>query len=195
MAGWFSRKYDSLMAPLERRKLRDLRRLLAGSAEGRVLEIGSGTGANFPYYRVAEEVVAMEPDPLMRAQSLERAAAADVPVRVVGGMAEELPYADGEFDTVVCTLVLCTVEEPVQVLRELRRVCRPGGRLLFIEHVRLERPVLGWLQDWLTPLWKRVCGGCRLNRRTADLIREAGIEIASIEPIYNGLFLIIEGRG
>ncbi|WP_438445366.1 class I SAM-dependent methyltransferase [Gorillibacterium sp. sgz5001074] len=195
MGEWFPRQYDRLMAPLERRRLQEVRRALVGQAAGRVLEIGSGTGLNFPYYAQAEEVTAVEPGERMREHSLVRAEAADVPIRVVDGSAEKLPFGDGIFDTVVCTLVLCTVEDPLRVLAELRRVCKPGGRLLFLEHVRLERrPLLAKLQDVLTPLWKRLCDGCRLNRSTSDLIRRSGIEAVRTESFYGGLFLILEGR-
>lgn len=194
MGDWFPKQYDRLMAPLERRKLQAVRQRLVGEAAGRVLEIGSGTGLNFPYYRQAEEVIALEPGRLMREQSLERAAAADVAIRVVEGSAEELPFPDNSFDTVVCTLVLCTVEDPIRVLQELRRVCKPGGRMLFLEHVRLERPLLGKLQDWLTPVWRRMCDGCRLNRNTEGLIRKAGIKVTVQESLYGGLFQVIEGK-
>lgn len=192
MSKLFPRVYDLAMAPLERRGFGAIRRDLIGKARGQVLEIGSGTGINFALYRDVEKVTAIEPEILMRQQSLPRAEAASVPIEVVAAGAEELPYPADQFDTVVCTLVLCTVPDFIKALAEIRRVCKPEGRVLFFEHVRLEHPLLGRLQDWMTPAWKRLCDGCHLNRELIGWIKQAGFEIERLERRYKQVFLVIE---
>lgn len=170
--------YDGLTAAGERR-LRPFRERLVGLAEGRVLEIGAGTGANFPYYRRADSVLALEPDPYMRRRAWRRLQGLGLQgtIRLVPGLAEELPLEDASVDHVVCTLVLCSVDDPARSLAEVRRVLRPGGSLRFLEHVRFEEGWKGWLQDRLTPLWRRLFGGCHLNRRTLDSIARAGFRL------------------
>lgn len=192
MGQWFSKLYDTLMKPLERKGVREIRRRLLSKADGKVLEIGSGTGLNFPFYQKAEQVIAIEPAPLMRNQSLTRAQKASVPIEVILAGAEELPFPDNSFDTVVGTLVLCTIPNPVRALREIRRVCKPEGQVLFFEHVKLDHPFLGRLQDWLTPLWKRLCDGCHLNRNTLELIRQGGFEVKRMDKHFKDIFLVIE---
>lgn len=192
MSKWFPRWYDKLMEPLERRGLREIRKNLIGKAEGKVLEIGSGTGFNFPFYDRAQKVIAIEPEPMMREQSLPRTRKSRVPIEVISAGAEGLPFPDNSFDTVVGTLVLCTIPDPSKALEEIRRVCKPGGKVLFFEHVRLNQPVLGRLQDWLTPVWKRFCDGCHLNRNTLELIRQTGLQVVRVEGYANDLFLVVE---
>jgi len=192
MGKWFPRLYDTLMEPLERKGFREIRKNLIQKIEGKVLEIGSGTGFNFPYYEIAQKVMAIEPEPLMREQSIPRAMKANVPIEVISANAEELPFPDDSFDTVVGTLVLCTIPDPAKALKEIRRVCKPDGQVLFFEHVRLNHPVLGRLQDLLTPLWKRLCDGCHLNRNTLELVKRAGFKVIRIEKYYKALFLVIK---
>lgn len=194
MSKWFPKLYDTLMEPLERRGFRDIRKELIHKANGKVLEIGSGTGLNFPYYDDAQvkKVIAVEPEPLMRKQSLLRAARAPVPIKVMLAGAEELPFPDNSFDTIVGTLVLCTIPDPFKALEEIRRVCKPDGKVFFFEHVRLNHPVLSRLQDWLTPIWKHICHGCHLNRDTLKIIKEAGFEVVRIKRYYKDIFLVIE---
>jgi ubiquinone/menaquinone biosynthesis C-methylase UbiE len=158
------------------------------------LEIGVGTGVNFPYYTEAEHVIAVDPDPCMVARSLPRATQAPAPIAVLLARAEALPFPDHIFDTVVGTLVFCTIPEPRQALCELQRISKPGGTALFFEHVRVHRPLAGRLQDWLTPVWKRLAGGCHLNRDTLALITQAGFEVTCIAPHYKELFLVIEAK-
>ncbi len=157
-------------------------RLLAG-ATGAVLEIGSGTGANLPHYRGVERVTVSEPDPFMRRRLRTKLGAARVPVAVSEAGAEALPFPDGCFDTVVSTLVLCTVPNQGTALDEIRRVLRPGGRLLFIEHVRAEGKVARW-QDRIEPLWGCLFGGCHPNRDTLAAIEAAGLEVDRFEDFY-----------
>ncbi len=148
-----------------------------------MLEIGAGTGANFPYYEPARvtSVVAIEPDPYMIRRALKRATAARANVEVRQLSAERLPFPDATFDTVLATLVLCTVADPDRALREMRRVLVPDGSLRFIEHVRAPGGLAALIQDTLTPLWRRVGAGCHLNRRTVEAIEAAGFEIVELE--------------
>ena len=158
------------------------RRLLAG-ARGAVLEIGGGTGANLAHYRYVDRVVVAEPDPFTRRRLAQKLTDARVPVEVSATGAEELPFPDGSFDTVVSTLVLCTVPHQESALDEVRRVLRPGGRLLFIEHVRAVGSAARW-QARLRPLWGRLFGGCHLDRDTVAAIEEAGFEIETCEYFH-----------
>jgi ubiquinone/menaquinone biosynthesis C-methylase UbiE len=192
MGTWFERWYDRLMGPLEKRGFGKIRESLLSKAEGRVLEIGSGTGFNFPYYEKADEVIAIEPQALMLEKSLERAKHSRVPITVISADAERLPFPDNHFDTVVGILVLCTIPDPEKALTEIRRVCKPDGKVLLFEHVRLNNPFLGPLQDWLTPVWKRLCDGCHLNRNTLDTVKHAGFNVVRIERFYRNIFLVVE---
>src|SRR5690554_594441 len=131
MGKWFSKIYDPLMKPLEARGFSNIRKNLMQKAKGKVLEIGSGTGLNFPFYVQAEEVTALEPDPSMRARSLKRSNHAKVPIKIISGNAEKLPFQDNDFDFIVGTLVLCSISDPQKALEEMRRVCKPGGKVLF----------------------------------------------------------------
>ena len=158
------------------------RRLLAG-ARGAVLEIGGGTGANLAHYRDVDRVTIAEPDPFMRSRIGPKLEVARVPVEVSATGAEALPFPDGSFDTVVSTLVLCTVPDQAAVLDEVGRLLRPGGRLLFIEHVRAAGPMARW-QDRLEPLWRRLLGGCHPNRDTVAAIEGAGFEIETLQSFY-----------
>ncbi|WOV83627.1 class I SAM-dependent methyltransferase [Sporosarcina jeotgali] len=193
MGTWFPKIYDAAMKPLEASQFKKIRRDLVEKAEGRVLEIGSGTGINFPYYKNALQVDAIEPNPSMSKRSDERLRCAQVPIQIHESGAESLPFADDTFDTVVATLVFCTIPEPLKALAEIQRVSKPGARLLFFEHVRMEPILLSKTQDFLNPLWEKICDGCQLNRDTLDLIKKSGIEVAKIESYYAKLFLYIEG--
>lgn len=148
-------------------------------ATGRVIEIGAGAGENFARYPAAvTEVVAVEPEPYLRRKAQQ--AAAGRPVRVVDGTAEALPFGDGEFDTAVASLVLCSVPDQAAALAELRRVLKPGGQLLFYEHVLAEDPGLARRQQRMDPLWTRFAGGCHLDRDTPAAIAAAGFEITHV---------------
>jgi ubiquinone/menaquinone biosynthesis C-methylase UbiE len=154
--------YDWFLALGERRGMAAHRRALLADVSGRVLEVGAGTGLNLPFYDPDAEVVLTEPDAAMRARAERRGAT------VVDARAEALPFDDGAFDAVVCTLVLCTVEDPGAAVAELRRVLRPGGRLLFIEHVRA--PDARRQDRWARP-WRLFAQGCRCNQPTLELLR------------------------
>jgi ubiquinone/menaquinone biosynthesis C-methylase UbiE len=163
------------------------RRLLAG-ARGRVLEVGIGTGANLPHYPGSAEldIVGIDPDPAKLTRTREKATSLGLAVDLRPGRAYPLPYPDGSFDAVVFALVLCTVPVQAAALAEARRVLRPGGRLLFLEHVRSAEPRLARWQDRVTPVWRLVGGGCHPNRDTRAAIEAAGFEmewiIDRVEP-------------
>jgi ubiquinone/menaquinone biosynthesis C-methylase UbiE len=179
----FAALYDALGVFMERGWMGERRaRLLAGT-HGAVLEVGGGTGANLTYYRDADRVTVVEPDPHMRKKLRPKAVTASVPVEVSAAGAEALPFPDASFDTVVSTLVLCTVPDQALALAEIRRVLRPGGRLLFVEHVRAAGPWARW-QDRIEPLWGRLLGGCHPNRDTVLGIEEAGFEIEALDAFY-----------
>jgi len=174
------RVYDALNGGLDRAGFGERRGRLVAELEGDVLEVGAGTGLNIPHYRRARRVVALEPDLAYTRRLRERAAEAGVPVEIVEGTAEALPFPDASFDHVVTTLALCSVSDLGLSLAEILRVLRPGGSLEFLEHVRGEGGVARW-QDRLTPIQRRVADGCRLNRDTAKEIEAAGLRVERIE--------------
>jgi len=180
-AHWvFAAAYDLMTRPLERAVLGEYRaRLLAGLA-GHVLDVGAGTGANLPYLRQASRVVAAEPDAAMRRRLAARLAQVAVPVELSSDPAERLRYADASFDAVVFTLVLCTVASPDRALAEARRVLRPSGRLIVLEHVRGTGTLARW-QDRVTPLWSLLNAGCHPGRDTAEAIQRAGFTFERAE--------------
>lgn len=179
----FAALYDRLNGTMERGWMGERRERLLSVARGVVLEIGGGTGANLPHYRDVERVTVSEPDPFMREKLRPKLARARVPVELSEAGAEALPFPDDSFDTVVSTLVLCTVPDQGLALAEIRRVLRPGGRLLFIEHVRGEGSAARW-QDRIEPLWGFLLAGCHPNRDTVSSMREAGFEIEALEDFY-----------
>jgi ubiquinone/menaquinone biosynthesis C-methylase UbiE len=181
--------YDLGMKQLEEKRFKQIRRKLLEEASGRVLEIGSGTGINLPIYRNVERVDAVEPSPFMRKKAEVRMRDASVPIQFHGENAEDLPFRDSTFDTIVATLVFCTIPDPHKALREILRVSKPGAKLLFFEHVKMEQPVLALTQNALTPLWKKVCDGCHLNRDTLSLFKNAGYEVIKVKEYYKGLFI------
>jgi ubiquinone/menaquinone biosynthesis C-methylase UbiE len=177
---WYAAAYDIVNWWAETRLFARYRPWIAGEASGCVLEIGAGTGANFPYYRAAARLVAAEPDPYMLRRARARAHRLGRAVWFCQCPAEALPFADASFDAVVSTLVLCTVDDPARALAEVRRVLKPGGTFRFIEHVRADG-FAGVVQDCVTPVWRWVGAGCHPNRRTATHIRAAGFEILACE--------------
>jgi ubiquinone/menaquinone biosynthesis C-methylase UbiE len=179
---FFAAAYDRLLAGTERAGLAERRKGLLARARGRTLEIGAGTGANIEHYpsRVTDLVLA-EPEEPMAVRLDRHCARAGRAATVARAPAEDLPFEDGSFDTVVATLVLCTVSDVDQTLREIKRVLRPGGSLLFLEHVRSEDPGVARWQDRLNPVQQRIACGCNCNRATVDSIRAAGMTIEECE--------------
>lgn len=155
-------------------------------ATGRVLEVGMGSGLNLPYYDATRVtgVVGLEPSPEMARLGAEAVGAAPFEVEVVEGSAEEIPLESGAFDTVVLTYTLCSIPEPVRAVREMARTLAPGGRLLFCEHgLAPDERVRRW-QRRVNPLWKRVGGGCNLDRDIPALLREGGFDVQDLETMY-----------
>jgi len=171
--------YDPFLWLGERLGMRAHRRELLAGARGRVLEIGAGTGLNLRHYPDAvDELVLAEPDAGMAARI--DTSSARVRASVVTAPAEDLPFEDASFDAIVSALVLCTVEDPERALAEIRRVLRPDGRLLFLEHVRAESPRLAAWQDRLAAPWAVWASGCRCDRPTLDRISER-FDVASVD--------------
>jgi ubiquinone/menaquinone biosynthesis C-methylase UbiE len=174
----FAAGYDTFMSSMERNFMGQVRREMLAGADGRVIEIGAGTGVNLQHYpRTIEELVCTEPEEPMARRLERKAHDSDLNVRVVHAPAEKLPFEDDSFDTAVTTLVLCTVTDPARALEELSRVVRPGGRLIFVEHVRSPEPGLARWQDRLHPLWIRFGHGCHCNRPTLENIEGSPFEV------------------
>ncbi|MCH7744896.1 MAG: class I SAM-dependent methyltransferase [Chloroflexi bacterium] len=162
----------------------DARKQTAGEARGRVLEIGAGTGFNFSFYGdQAERVTATDPDPFMLRRAQPRADAASVEVEVQQASAEDLPFDDASFDTVVGTWVACSFDDPAKAFSEIHRVLKPGGELRFHEHVRSENSLIAFGQDMATPLTRWLGAGCHQNRETVRYIREAGFELRQLAKV------------
>lgn len=179
---FFAAVYDRLMASTERAGLAERRAALIADARGATLEVGAGTGLNLRHYPDAvTELVLTEPDPHMARRLRSRVADAGRPVEVVEAPAERLPLEDARFDTAVVTLVLCTVKEPTQALAEIARVLKPGGRLLFIEHVRADASGLVRWQDRLERPWGWIAGGCHPNRDTVGSLDASALRVESVE--------------
>lgn len=174
----FAAGYDRCLAGTERAGLRDLRRELLAGASGRTLELGSGTGVNVDLYPpTVTELICSEPEePMAR-----RLRAKHPQVTVVGASAQALPFDDAAFDTVVATLVLCTVPDPAGALAEAARVLRPGGRLLFLEHVRSSDAGLARWQDRWNPFQNRIGHGCHCNRDTGALLAASPLTVERLD--------------
>lgn len=194
MSHLFAKWYDLFMSPLEHRKFKRVRKELLRSATGRVLELGAGTGINFPLYENANHVTAIEPSQHMIDRSQSKFNKAAVPIKIVKAGAEQLPFNDDTFDTVVATLVFCTIPNVEKAIDEMKRVCKPNGKILLFEHVKMENRVLSRLQDWLTPVWKKICDGCCLNRETLHTFMIHGLTVVKVEKFYKDLFINAELR-
>ncbi len=181
-----ARLYDFVLSFIERRGLSARRQALLGDLSGDVLEIGAGTGLSFPSYPSSARVVASEPDSAMARRAIERARSSPASINVFQLDAQNLAVEDGSFDVAIGTLVMCTIPDPRRALAELRRVLRPGGRYVFIEHVRAESPRLARWQDRLERPWGFVAGGCHPNRRTVDVIQASGLKVEELEHFELG---------
>jgi ubiquinone/menaquinone biosynthesis C-methylase UbiE len=178
----FSALYDPLLWIAERAGMARRRQSLLSQASGRVLELGAGTGLNLAYYPdEAVELVLTEPAAPMVSRLERRAKRSGHDCKVVVAPAEKLPFEDDSFDTVVSTLVICTVDDPRRTIDEIARVLRPGGRLLFLEHVRSDSPRLARWQDRLHGPWHAFAAGCHANRATVELLRESALQVQEID--------------
>ena len=186
--------YDAMEFLVERRFKPWRRRLWSLVPAGRVLEIGVGTGKNMPYYSEGARVTAVDLSDGMLEQARERAARDGVKVDLHEMDAQGLGFEEHSFDTAMATFVFCSVPDPVQGLRELNRVVKPGGRILLLDHVRVDRPIIGRLMDLLNPLIVRL-SGANINRRTVDNVRRAGLVIERVEDLAPmGLVKLIVAR-
>jgi ubiquinone/menaquinone biosynthesis C-methylase UbiE len=161
-----------------------MRRELVTQARGRVLELGAGTGLNLEHYpETIDALTLVEPDPHMTRQLREklRQSGRDTEVSVIEAPGEDLPFPEESFDTVVVTLVLCTVPDPATALGEIKRVLKPDGKLLFLEHVRSRSPELAKWQDRLEGPWRFLGDGCHCNRDTVSAISAAGFDLGDVE--------------
>lgn len=178
----FAATYDRFLAKTEERGLFDRRRRLLAGARGRVLEIGAGTGLNLAHYPTSgmSSLVILEPDGAMRRRLMPRLATAGVSFELEPSGIDDAPFEDGSFDTIVSTLVLCSVPDLDSAARHIRRWLAPDGQLLFLEHVH----ALGWrgrVQQVATPLWSLLAGGCHLDRDTLAALRRAGLFVTDCE--------------
>jgi SAM-dependent methyltransferase len=177
----FSALYDSLLKGTEEAGLRDRRREVLAAAKGRTLDIGAGTGANLGLFPKDVELVMAEPDPHMLKRLRAKLAESAVEVEVVEAGAERLPFEDDSFDTAVFTLVLCTVPDPKAALAEAARVLKPGGQLLFVEHVRAGDDRSARWQDRLETPWRLFGDGCHCNRDTVATIEASPLSLDRVE--------------
>jgi ubiquinone/menaquinone biosynthesis C-methylase UbiE len=177
----FARMYARMAADFEAKGAREHRTEALAGLTGRVVELGAGTGINFRHYpTTVTEVVAVEPEPYLRAIATDAAVKVEVPVTVMDGHAERLPLDDASCDAGVASLVLCSVPDQAAALAELRRVIRPGGELRFYEHVRSDRPGFARAQQALDIVWPYLGGGCHASRTTLEAIERAGFELESV---------------
>lgn len=170
-----------------------LRKEIIDQASGLVLEIGAGTGLNFAFYQPerVERVEAIEPDEAMLRYARERLSTARVPIELTQAPAEALPFADETFDSAVTTLVFCSVANPLRGLHEIKRVLKPGGLLLMVEHVQAQGALAARVQDALVPLTTRFAGNCHWNRNTASTIISAGFQMQYLRKAGGMLVPII----
>ena len=189
----FAVLYDPVLWMGERVGMRAHRQELLRGARGRTVELGSGTGLNLPHYPDdLDELILTEPNAAMTARLERKLRRSACSARVIGADAEQLPFDDSSVDTVVSTLVLCTVDAPDVALREIARVLRPDGQLLFIEHVRSESARLAAWQDRVAGPWRRFAEGCRCNRATVELMRAGDLDVDRVrEASWRGMPAIV----
>jgi ubiquinone/menaquinone biosynthesis C-methylase UbiE len=184
---------------MRNRDLLPYRQRLLSAAEGRTLEVGIGSGLNLPFYpREVREIIGLDPSPELLAMTRQAADRMSSPVKLLDASAEAIPLDDRSVDTVITTWTLCSIPGAFQALSEMRRILKPGGHLLFVEHgLSPEASVRRW-QDRLTPAWKRIGGGCHLNRPIQAMIENAGYRFTELETGYikgpNPMTYLYQGR-
>jgi len=178
----FAAMYDTMLSASEEAGLATMRHELLAQATGTVVELGAGSGLNLEHYPEAvDRLILTEPSHYMAKRLRERAAVSDRQPEVIASGAERLPLPDASADTVVATLVLCTVDDPRATVQEVTRVLKPGGRFLFLEHVRSDDPGSARWQDRLEAPWRFVGAGCHCNRDTLATLRASELEIGHVE--------------
>jgi ubiquinone/menaquinone biosynthesis C-methylase UbiE len=172
-------------ASMRQKNLAAYRNRVVPAAEGRVLEIGIGSGLNLPFYSSnVRQVIGLDPSPKLLAMARRASRSDSRSVEFIEGSAERIPLENASADTVVTTWTLCSIPAVLDALHEMRRVLKPTGHLLFVEHGQAPDPNVRWWQDRLTPLWRRIGGGCHLNRAIRALIEEAGFQFDRLETGY-----------
>ncbi|MDN5347897.1 MAG: hypothetical protein PWP65_1461 [Clostridia bacterium] len=167
-----------------------LRQKVLSYARGKVLEVGVGTGNNLPYYPPGCEVTGIDFSPGMLARARKKLRLAKVPVTLLEMDVQEMDFPDDSFDTVVATCVFCSVPDPMQGLKEVKRVCKPEGQIILLEHVRSDHPIIGRLMDILNPLTLHLVGS-NINRRTVENVQKAGIKLIRVEDFLGKIVKLI----
>ena len=186
--------YDFMENIVERSRYSEWRGLLWSKAEGtKVLEVGVGTGKNFTYYPPDVEITAIDFSEKMLDRARQKAKGDKIRVHLEQMDAQDLKFEDNTFDTVAATFVFCSVPDPIKGLREVERVCKPGGKVILLEHVLSANRILSWIMNLYNPLVVRVAGA-NINRRTADNVDKSGLKVENITNLAAGIFLLIEAR-
>ena len=189
-----ARTYDLMEMGIERLRIRRWRELLWSKVEGtRILEVGAGTGKNFPYYPAGAEITAIDFSARMLARAKAKAAKQKVNVDLRQMDVQNLEFEDNTFDTVAATTVFCSVPDPIRGLREVERVCNPGGKVILLEHVLSANPIMGLLMKSVNPLAVRA-SGANINRRTVENTERSGLVIERVTDLWLGIFKLIEAR-
>ena len=178
--------YDAFMRTAERGRLARWRRSVAAPATGRIIEIGAGTGLNFRHYRAGATVIASDRDLAMLRRARARARRSSADILLVAADAEALPFRAQTFDDAVVGFAFCTIPRPARAVAELRRVLHPRAACRLLEHVRVAHPVIGRLQEWATPVWRLIAGGCRLDRTTLELLAASGFSLDRVRSHVGG---------
>lgn len=182
--------YDKFLAPMEKMMMGKWRQQLCAQAQGLVLEAGIGTGANLPYYPQGVRVIGIDFSPQMLEKAKAKLPLAQVPIELKIADIQDLPFSSNIFDTIITACVFCSVPEPVQGFKELKRVIKPEGKLYLLEHVRSEKLILGPLMDTLNPLSVKF-SGVNINRRTEENIRLSGMKIVHVENLFGDIVKLL----
>jgi ubiquinone/menaquinone biosynthesis C-methylase UbiE len=186
--------YDFMENIVERSRYSEWRGLLWDKVEGtKVLEVGVGTGKNFTYYPPDVEITAIDFSEKMLDRARQKAKRDKIRVHLEQMDAQDLKFEDNTFDTVAATFVFCSVPDPIKGLREVERVCKPGGKVILLEHVLSANRILSWIMKLYNPLVVRLAGA-NINRRTADNVDKSGLKVENITNLAAGIFLLIEAR-
>ncbi|MBM3154355.1 MAG: methyltransferase domain-containing protein [Chloroflexi bacterium] len=186
--------YDLMEGLVERSSYGGWRKLLWSKVEGKkILEVGVGTGKNFPFYPGGTEITAIDFSDRMLSRAREKAQMQGVKVNLQQMDAQDLKFPDNAFDTVLSSFVFCSVPDPVRGLQEVERVCKPGGKVVLLEHVLSANRILAWLMNAVNPMVVRMMGA-NINRRTADNVARSGLVVEQVTDLAAGIFKLIEAR-